>query len=163
MNVSYILTGSNLGNRLEYLMNAKEAIAKTTGPVVHASSIYETVAWGLEDQPSFLNQALEIHTTFSASLLLDRLLKIEEDLGRKRDVKYGPRLIDIDILFFNNEVIEQKGLTIPHPQLHNRRFALQCLDDIAPTFVHPVFNKSVRELLVECVDPLAVKKIMNYK
>jgi 2-amino-4-hydroxy-6-hydroxymethyldihydropteridine diphosphokinase len=163
MNVSYILTGSNLGNRLEYLMNAKEAIAKTTGPVVHASSIYETAAWGLEDQPSFLNQALEIHTTFSASLLLDRLLKIEEDLGRKRDVKYGPRLIDIDILFFNNEVIEQKGLTIPHPQLHNRRFALQCLDDIAPTFVHPVFNKSVRELLVECVDPLAVKKIMNYK
>ncbi len=163
MNVSYILTGSNLGNRLEYLMNAKEAIAKTTGPVVHASSIYETAAWGLEDQPSFLNQALEIHTTFSASLLLDRLLKIEEDLGRKRDVKYGPRLIDIDILFFNNEVIEQKGLTIPHPQLHNRRFALQCLDDIAPTFVHPVFNKSVRELLVECVDSLAVKKIMNYK
>jgi len=163
MNVSYILTGSNLGNRLEYLMNAKEAIAKTTGPVVHASSIYETAAWGLEDQPSFLNQALEIHTTFSASLLLDRLLKIEEDLGRKRDVKYGPRLIDIDILFFNNEVIEQKGLTIPHPQLHNRRFALQCLGDIAPTFVHPVFNKSVRELLVECVDPLAVKKIMNYK
>ena len=158
MNVSYILTGSNLGNRLEYLMNAKEAIAKTTGPVVHASSIYETAAWGLEDQPSFLNQALEIHTTFSASLLLDRLLKIEEDLGRKRDVKYGPRLIDIDILFFNNEVIEQKGLTIPHPQLHKRRFALQCLDDIAPTFVHPVFNKSVRELLVECVDPLAVKK-----
>ena len=163
MNVSYILTGSNRGNRLEYLMNAKEAIAKTTGPVVHASSIYETAAWGLEDQPSFLNQALEIHTTFSASLLLDRLLKIEEDLGRKRDVKYGPRLIDIDILSFNNEVIEQKGLTIPHPQLHNRRFALQCLDDIAPTFVHPVFNKSVRELLVECVDPLAVKKIMNYK
>jgi len=163
MNVSYILTGSNLGNRLEYLMNAKEAIAKTTGPVVHASSIYETAAWGLEDQPSFLNQALEIHTLLSAAALLDNLLKIEEDLGRKRDVKYGPRLIDIDILFFNNEVIEQKGLTIPHPQLHNRRFALQCLDDIAPTFVHPVFNKSVRELLVECVDFLAVKKIMNYK
>ena len=158
MNVSYILTGSNLGNRLEYLMNAKEAIAKTAGPVVHASSIYETAAWGLEDQPSFLNQALEIHTLLSAAALLDNLLKIEEDLGRKRDVKYGPRLIDIDILSFNNEVIEQKGLTIPHPELHKRRFALQCLNDIAPTFVHPVFNKSVRELLVECVDPLAVKK-----
>jgi len=158
MNVSYILTGSNLGNRLEYLLNAKKAIIKTAGDIVHESSIYETAAWGLEDQPSFLNQALEVHTALSANTLLDQVLKIENDLGRKRDIKYGPRLIDIDILFFNKEVIEQKGLNIPHPQLHKRRFALQCLNDIAPTFVHPVFCKTVKQLLAECIDALPVNK-----
>ncbi len=160
MNVSYILTGSNLGNRFEYLLNAKKAV-KTSGHVVNQSSIYETAAWGLEDQPSFLNQALEIHTEFPAAVLLDNLLKIEEDLGRKRDIKYGPRFIDIDILFFNKEVIEQKGLTIPHPQLHKRRFALQCLDDIAPAFIHPILSKTVKQLLVECVDPLLVRKFYS--
>ncbi len=116
-------------------------------------------AWGLEDQPSFLNQALAIHTTFSARILLDKLLKIEKDFGRKREAKYGPRLIDIDILFFNSEVIEEKGLTIPHPQFHKRRFALQCLDDIASSFIHPVFHKSVKTLLAECDDPLPVNKL----
>ncbi len=160
MNVSYILTGSNLGNRLEYLLNAKEAIIETVGAIVNNSCVYETAAWGLEDQPFFLNQALEIHTALSASSLLDHLLKIEKDLGRNRDVKYGPRFIDIDILFFNEEVIEQKGLTIPHPQLHKRRFALQCLNDIASSFVHPIFFKTVQQLLSECADPLPVKKIL---
>ena len=158
MNVSYILTGSNLGNRPEYLQNSKKAIAETAGTIVSSSSIYETAAWGLEDQPSFLNQALEIHTVLSARELLDHLLKIEKDLGRMREEKYGPRLIDIDILFFNKDVIEQKGLTIPHPQLHKRRFALQCLNSIAPMFVHPVFSKTIETLLTECADPLDVHK-----
>ncbi len=160
MNVSYILTGSNLGNRLDYLRKAKEAIAETTGAIANNSIIYETAAWGLEDQPSFLNQALEIHTVHSPSSLLESLLKIEKDLGRKRGAKYGPRLIDIDILFFNEEVIEQKGLTIPHPQLHKRRFALQCLNDIAPTFFHPVFHKNINQLLLECNDTLPVDKFL---
>jgi 2-amino-4-hydroxy-6-hydroxymethyldihydropteridine diphosphokinase len=160
MNVSYILTGSNLGNRLEYLLKAKEAIGETAGDVANNSFIYETAAWGLEDQPSFLNQALEIHTVHSPSSLLESLLKIEKDLGRKRGAKYGTRLIDIDILFFNEEVIEQKGLTIPHPQLHKRRFALQCLNDIAPTFFHPVFHKNINQLLLECNDTLPVDKFL---
>ncbi|MFN2440373.1 MAG: 2-amino-4-hydroxy-6-hydroxymethyldihydropteridine diphosphokinase [Chitinophagaceae bacterium] len=159
MNVSYILTGSNLGNRPEYLLNAKKAIVRSVGDVVKESSVYETAAWGIEDQPSFLNQAFEVHTPFSARELLHGLLKIEGDLGRKRTLKYGPRFIDIDILFFNIEVIEEKGLTIPHAQLHKRRFALQCLYDIAPNFVHPVFCKTVKQLLAECVDPLPVKKL----
>jgi len=160
MNVSYILTGSNLGNRLDYLRKAKEAITETTGAIANNSFIYETAAWGLGDQPSFLNQALEIHTVHSPSSLLESLLKIEKDLGRKRGAKYGPRLIDIDILFFNEEVIEQKGLTIPHPQLHKRRFALQCLNDIAPTFFHPVFHKNINQLLLECNDTLPVDKFL---
>ncbi len=161
MNVSYILTGSNLGNRLQYLLNAKNAIAKTAGAIADNSFIYETAAWGIEDQPSFLNQALKIQTVHSASVLLDHLLKIEKDLGRKREAKYGPRIIDIDILFFNKDVIEEKGLMIPHPQLHKRRFALQCLNDIAPTFVHPILCKTVKELLVECNDPLQVYKFVD--
>jgi 2-amino-4-hydroxy-6-hydroxymethyldihydropteridine diphosphokinase len=160
MNVSYILTGSNLGNRLDYLLKAKQAIGETAGAIANNSFIYETAAWGLEDQPSFLNQALEIHTVHSPSSLLESLLKIEKDLGRKRGAKYGPRLIDIDILFFNEEVIEQKGLTIPHPQLHKRRFALQCLNDIAPTFFHPVFHKNINQLLLECNDTLPVDKFL---
>ncbi len=160
MNVSYILTGSNLGNRLEYLLIAREAIVQTAGSVLNASSIYETAAWGFKNQPSFLNQALEIHTVHSPHSLLETLLKIENDLGRKRGKKYGPRIIDIDILFFNSEVIKQKGLTIPHPQLHKRRFALQCLSDIAPTFVHPVFHKNIMQLLLECNDTLPVDRFL---
>lgn len=158
MNVSYILTGSNLGNREEYLLDAKNAIAETAGAIASNSFIYETAAWGLENQPSFLNQALKIHTILSAQNLLYSLLKIEKDLGRIRDEKYGPRFIDIDILFFNKEVIKEKGLTIPHPQLHKRRFALQCLNDIAPTFVHPGLHKNINQLLLECKDALPVNR-----
>jgi 2-amino-4-hydroxy-6-hydroxymethyldihydropteridine diphosphokinase len=161
MNVSYILTGSNLGNREDYLLNAKNAIVETAGAIADNSFIYETAAWGLENQPSFLNQALKIYTVLSAKDLLNSLLKTEKDLGRVRDEKYGPRIIDIDILFFNKEVIDEKGLTIPHPQLHKRRFALQCLNDIAPTFIHPVFHKNVNQLLQECTDALPVNKFFS--
>lgn len=159
MNLAYILTGGNLGNREENLQQARTAIEQQCGPVTKASALYETEAWGLKDQGPFLNQALELRTPMGAKELLDTLLDIERSLGRVRDVKYGPRIIDIDIIFFNQEVIEQPGLSVPHPQLHLRRFALEALVEIAPGYIHPVFQKPVSQLLAECTDTLAVNKL----
>lgn len=159
MNKAYLLIGGNIGDREHYLLAAREVIEKKCGCIVSTSALYETEAWGVKDQSSFLNQALEIETDHSAIELLFCLLKIEEGLGRKREVKYGPRTIDIDILLFNSEKISEKDLIIPHPQMHLRRFALECLNEIAPDVIHPVFIKPVRQLLAECTDPLAVNKI----
>jgi len=158
MNLAYILTGGNLGNRSENLGKAKQAIAREGGTITKASSLYETQAWGLKEQGPFLNQALELHTLLPAQKLLAALLHIEQAMGRARDVRYGPRLIDIDILFFNKEVIHLPGLTVPHPQLHLRRFALEALHEIAPYYIHPQFDKSVAQLLTECPDTLQVHK-----
>src|SRR5687768_14135951 len=138
MNEAYLLIGGNLGDRLANLKAAAQALSLHCGLVQKESFIYQTAAWGMENQPSFLNQALLIGTRLSPQQLLDQLLQIEGALGRIRDEKYGPRLIDIDILLFNDQVIEQPGLKVPHPRLHQRRFALQCLADIAPAVVHPV-------------------------
>jgi 2-amino-4-hydroxy-6-hydroxymethyldihydropteridine diphosphokinase len=159
MHIAYLLTGGNSGNRLQYLSNAKKRVGEECGELLVASSIYETAAWGVTNQPSFYNQALKIKTTLSPEGLLDRILSIEKSLGRVRLLRYGPRTIDIDILFFDDLIIEQKSLTIPHPELHNRRFALQCLVEIEPAFIHPVFNKSVQQLLLECTDTLEVRRL----
>lgn len=113
----------------------------------------------MKDQGPFLNQALELRTTMRARELLDTLLSIELSLGRVREVKYGPRIIDIDIIFFNHDVIELPGLSVPHPQMHLRRFALEALAEIAPAYIHPIFNKPVSQLLAECTDTLAVNKL----
>jgi len=159
MHIAYLLTGGNSGNRLEYLSNAEKRVSEECGEVLIASSIYETAAWGVEDQPRFYNQALKIETSLSAEGLLHQILSIEKSLGRLRLLRYGPRTIDLDILFFDNLIIQQTSLTIPHPELHNRRFALQCLVEIAPRFIHPVFNKTVQQLLVACVDTLEVRRL----
>lgn len=159
MNLAYILTGGNLGNRRENLHQAAKAIEQSGGSVTKVSSLYETEAWGLKEQDPFLNQALELNTPLGAKELLDALLSIEQALGRVRDVRYGPRTIDIDILFFNHEIIHQPGLTIPHPQLHLRRFALEALCEIAPDYIHPQLHKSVQQLLTECPDTLEVHKL----
>ena len=159
MNLVYILTGTNLGNRFEYLDKAKAAIAAQCGRVTASSAIYETAAWGKEDQPPFLNQAIELQTDLQPAALLECLLAIEQSMGRTRDEKYGPRIIDIDILFFNDTIVKQEGLTIPHPQLHNRRFALSCMNNLAPFLFHPVLGKVIAELLEDCPDPLAVRSI----
>ena len=158
MNISYLLIGGNHGDRLARLTTAKDRITAAGGLIILASSLYETAPWGKTDQPDFLNQALEVLTTQEAPAWLLTLLGIEEKMGRKRLEKYGPRLIDIDILFFNNSIIRLPQLTVPHPEIQNRRFALAPLEESAPLLIHPVLGRTIRELLAECTDPLTVKR-----
>lgn len=158
MNEIYLLTGGNMGNRLNYLTRAKEKVQKRCGRILQESSIYETAAWGNESQEAFLNQVLKITTQLNAEEVLQTILQIEEGLGRKRNLKYGPRTIDIDILFFNEDVISKHGLKIPHPEIQNRRFVLVPLNEMASNKIHPVLHKTVSQLLAECPDPLTVNK-----
>ncbi|MEQ1677633.1 MAG: 2-amino-4-hydroxy-6-hydroxymethyldihydropteridine diphosphokinase [Chitinophagaceae bacterium] len=158
MNNAYLLTGGNLGNREENLAKATELIGESCGTIIAASALYETAAWGNTEQPAFLNQALKIETDLNAKQLIRRILKAEKQMGRTREEKYGPRIIDIDILLFNNEKHNYPFLKVPHPEMQNRRFVLIPLAEIAPDEIHPVFKKSITQLLVECPDELPVKK-----
>jgi 2-amino-4-hydroxy-6-hydroxymethyldihydropteridine diphosphokinase len=159
MNRAFTLTGSNLGDRSANLATARELINRYCGSIVKASSIYETAAWGKTDQPAFLNQALEIYTSLNARQLIRHLLKMEKMMGRIREEKYGPRLIDLDLILFNNEIHNYHFLRLPHPEMQNRRFVLIPLAEIAPEIIHPVLLKSIAELLRECPDNLPVEKI----
>jgi 2-amino-4-hydroxy-6-hydroxymethyldihydropteridine diphosphokinase len=159
MNEAFLLIGGNMGDRLDYLSKAGISISESCGVIARASSIYETAAWGKEDQSPFLNQVLQLKTKLDPQGLLRALLEIEHQLGRERIGKYGPRVIDLDILFFNDEVVREEGLTIPHPQMQNRRFVLEPLNEIAPEKMHPVLQKKIAQLLAECPDPLPVNKI----
>jgi 2-amino-4-hydroxy-6-hydroxymethyldihydropteridine diphosphokinase len=159
MNISYLLIGGNEGDRIGTMARARRQIGTIAGAIRSQSSLYETAPWGKSDQPDFLNQALELETGLDAPSLLQTLQGIEATMGRKRTEKYGSRIIDIDILFFNDAIIRQPGLAIPHPEIQNRRFALAPLAEIAAAYIHPVLGLSVRELLINCTDPLAVKKL----
>ena len=159
MNISYLLIGGNQGDRLARLATARKHIESAGGRILRASALYETAAWGITDQPDFVNQALEVATAQDAPAWLATLLGIEEKMGRRREAKYGPRIIDIDILFFNNSTIHLPQLIIPHPEIQNRRFALVPLEEIAPLLIHPELKVTIRELLAECTDPLAVKQL----
>lgn len=157
MNTAYLLLGSNEGDRKKWLDKAIEQIIEHCGSVVLQSNIYETAAWGIEDQPIFLNQALSVQTDLSAISLLNTINNIESSLGRQRTEKWGQRTLDIDILFYNDEVIKTSKLTVPHPELQNRMFALVPLQEIAPNFLHPIYNKTINTLLQECPDKLDVR------
>lgn len=163
MNTAFLLTGGNLGDRLQNLHQAVKLIEKNCGDIISHSCIYETAPWGFSSQPNFYNQALCINTLLDADNLMLALLDIENSMGRKRNVKMGPRSIDIDILLMNDMIYSSQIVTIPHPHLAERRFVLTPLAEIAGEIVHPVFNKSISELLADCKDELPVYKISANK
>lgn len=159
MNKVYLLLGSNAGDREGLLRNAQHQISVTCGTIVQESSTYETAAWGMENQEPFLNKVICIHTALQPEVLLEAIQRIEDDMGRQREVLWGPRTLDIDILFYNDEVISLPHLKVPHPFLQKRRFTLVPMAEIGAEVVHPVFHKSIGQLLAECTDTLEVKKI----
>lgn len=155
---AFVLLGSNQGNREQFLQQATELMIRHCGRLEKKSAVYETAAWGKEDQPSFLNQVVVLRTTFSPDVLMSTLLEIEQELGRIRTEKLGPRTIDLDLLFYDQLVHQSAIVTIPHPSIPLRRFVLIPLAELAPLKVHPVLKKTIRTLLKECADPLPVTK-----
>ena len=154
----YLLLGSNLGNRQLFLKQAAAIIEAKVGEIVKYSGVYETKSWGKTDAPDYLNQVLFVNTLLEPITLLRELLKIELLLGRKREEKWGSRTMDIDVLFYADQIINEPELTVPHPQLHNRRFTLEPLVELAPSLIHPVLQKTLKQLKDELLDDLQVKK-----
>jgi len=153
----YLSLGSNLGDRAANLRAAMDRLARV-GKVAAVSSFYETEPVEVTDQPWFLNCAVKLETEKMPKQLLTALLDIERQMGRRRDRKKGPRVIDLDILLFGSSVIQTKGLTVPHPAMHKRRFVLEPLAEIAPDARHPVLKQTIRELR-DAVSGQAVRKV----
>lgn len=163
MNHVYLALGSNRGDRRNNLQNAIKLLVEKAGKIVCASSLYETQPWQMNDATQFLNQVVLLDTGLTAPDLIKVILGIEESMGRVRsnNTIYESRTIDIDILFFNNEILNSSLLTIPHPQITKRRFVLEPLSEIAPAYIHPQLNKSVSELLSSCTDEHSISKLVS--
>lgn len=155
----YLSLGSNIGDKFLNITEAIQEIKKVVGEVIKISPCYETEAWGPVVQEPFVNCVIEISSALAPGKLLQELLSIELLLGRKRDIRYGPRTIDIDILLMGDKVIEQKKLIVPHPFLQERNFVLVPLNDIASELIHPVLNKKISQLLDDCKDIGNVNKL----
>ena len=153
-----VLLGGNIGDRESYLENALTMIKSLCGSLVSSSSLYESKAWGKEDQKDFLNQVIVVNSELSPERFLETILAIEKDLGRVRYKKWGERVIDIDILYVDDLVINTKFLKVPHPFIQDRRFTLVPLTELVPDFTHPILSKTQVELLLDCKDELEVKK-----
>ena len=160
MNTVYIQLGSNIGERESFIAKSMEQIEENIGEIITESSIFETIPWGYENQDNFLNSVIKIKTTFDAFKVLKKSQEIENTLGRKRISKWRKRTIDIDILFYNNEIINTTKLIIPHPLIQQRKFVLVPLSEIAPNYIHPILKKSISTLLSECKDN---QKVLDYE
>lgn len=155
---AYLLMGGNMNRPERQLMQARQLIHDRCGPVLLSGSLFESAAWGPIPQPNFLNQALIICPRLSPENLMAALLQIEQDMGRIRTEKMGPRTIDIDILLIDDQVIQLPNLVVPHPLLTERRFALMPLEEIAPFLLHPITGKTIRHHLHHCTDSGDVQK-----
>jgi 2-amino-4-hydroxy-6-hydroxymethyldihydropteridine diphosphokinase len=154
----FLLLGSNLGDRLQQLADAAENIG-AFATVLRSSSVYATSAWGNTNQPDFLNQVIEIDTTLSPRQLLFHTLDVEAKMGRRRIEKWGARIIDIDILFHRDAIVDTEDLKVPHPQMQNRKFTLVPMRELAPDLIHPVFRKTIARIDDECTDTLKVTRL----
>jgi 2-amino-4-hydroxy-6-hydroxymethyldihydropteridine diphosphokinase len=161
MSSCFICLGTNQGNRNSNLEQAIKLIARHIGQIKNLSSIYETEPWGFESQEWFLNQVAQVETDINPEMLLNHFLDIEKALGRQRSEgqQFASRIIDLDILFIDNQIIQRSELIVPHPRFHQRRFVLTPLAQIAPEFIHPILNKTILQLLDECEDVSEVRKV----
>jgi 2-amino-4-hydroxy-6-hydroxymethyldihydropteridine diphosphokinase len=155
----YLLLGSNLGDRESYLSEARACIAQKIGAIENKSSLYETASWGKTGQPEYINQVLHIRSNLNPQEVLEAIIVIEKKLGRERKEKWDSRIIDIDILFYGDQIIDEPDLIIPHAQLHLRRFTLAPLNELVPNLRHPILNKNINYLFCSLNDKLAVRQI----
>jgi len=155
LKIAYLALGSNLGDREANLARARELLETAEVRITRASSIYETEPRDVVDQPWFLNQVMEVETSLLPRQLLKRVQKIEREMGRKRMVDKGPRVIDLDILLYGTAVVRTPGLEIPHPRMAERRFVLEPMAELAPELRHPVAMRTMREMAARVADQKA--------
>ena len=156
----FLLLGGNMGDKKQLFENALSRLEEELGEITQLSSVYETEPWGFQSEDLFWNQVVVINTKWSPEKILTKTQAIELELGRTRKAeRFVSRLIDIDLLFYDDLVLQNSDLELPHPRMVDRRFVLDPLSEIAPDFIHPVFNKTIKVLLKDCSDPLQVSKL----